>query len=147
MPEADQQQSWLALREEESQRWHQYQQEQQQLALGQKALETQIENERRHLQECIDQLSILTQQHQQTETLLQQQKQQRQTLFGDRSVVEARQLLRQQFGQLRRIGFALRRFHCLSDQRIDGRFFPRAILLDRFLVRGQHLVDDRLQRT
>ncbi|WP_392432059.1 AAA family ATPase [Yersinia sp. HM-2024] len=100
MPEADQQQSWLALREEESQRWHQYQQEQQQLALGQKALETQIENERRHLQECIDQLSILTQQHQQTETLLQQQKQQRQTLFGDRSVVEARQLLRQQLQQV-----------------------------------------------
>ncbi|HEI6974444.1 TPA: AAA family ATPase [Yersinia enterocolitica] len=96
MPEADQQQSWLALREEENQRWHQYQQEQQQLALGQKALETQIENERRHLQECIDQLSILTQQYQQTETLLQQQKQQRQALFGDRSVVEARQLLRQQ---------------------------------------------------
>ncbi|ENM3690746.1 ATP-dependent dsDNA exonuclease, partial [Yersinia enterocolitica] len=74
MPEADQQQSWLALREEENQRWHQYQQEQQQLALGQKALETQIENERRHLQECIDQLSILTQQYQQIETLLQQQK-------------------------------------------------------------------------
>ncbi|HHH0959259.1 TPA: AAA family ATPase [Yersinia enterocolitica] len=74
--------------------------QQQQLALGQKALETQIENERRHLQECIDQLSILTQQHQQTETLLQQQKQQRQALFGDSSVVEARQLLRQQQQQV-----------------------------------------------
>ncbi|WP_227731841.1 AAA family ATPase [Yersinia proxima] len=96
MPEPDQQQSWLALREEENQRWHQYLQEQQQLALGQKTLETQIENERRHLQECIDQLSALTQQHQLAETLLQQQKQQRQALFGDRSVVEARQLLRQQ---------------------------------------------------
>ncbi|MFV8797579.1 SbcC/MukB-like Walker B domain-containing protein [Yersinia sp. LJYL362] len=96
MPEAGQQQHWLALREEEHQRWNQYQQEQQQLALGQKALETQIENERRHWQECIDQLSIITQQYQQAETLLQQQKQQRQVLFGDRSVVEARQLLRQQ---------------------------------------------------
>ncbi|MDN0106560.1 SbcC/MukB-like Walker B domain-containing protein [Yersinia rochesterensis] len=96
LPEADQQQSWLSSREEENQRWHQYQQEQQQLALGQKALETQIENERRHLQECREQLSLLTQQHQQTEALLQQQKQQRQALFGDGNVIEVRQLLRQQ---------------------------------------------------
>lgn len=100
LPDTDQQQSWLSLREEENQHWHQYQKEQQQLALGQKALETQIENERRHLQECIDQLSTLTQQHQQAETLLQQQKQQRQTLFGDIQVIEARQLLRQQQQQV-----------------------------------------------
>ncbi|ATX62761.1 SbcC/MukB-like Walker B domain-containing protein [Yersinia hibernica] len=96
LPETDQQQNWLSLREEENQHWQQYQQELQQLALAQKALEIQIENERRHLQECIDQLSALSQQHQQAETLLQQQQQQRQALFGDIQVTEARQLLRQQ---------------------------------------------------
>lgn len=95
-PETDQQQSWLALREEENQRWQQDQQEQQQLVLGQKTLETRIEEERRHLQECVDQLSALTQQHQQAETLLQQQRQQRQALFGDTRTAEARQMLRQQ---------------------------------------------------
>ncbi|CNH13891.1 AAA family ATPase [Yersinia pekkanenii] len=100
MPETDQQQSWLAQREEENQRWQQYQQEQQQLALEQKTLETRIEDERRHLQECVDQLSALTQQYQQAETLLQQHDQQRQVLFGNTSVTEARQLLRQQQQQV-----------------------------------------------
>jgi DNA repair protein SbcC/Rad50 len=100
IPEADQQQSWLAVRQEENQRWQQYQQEQQQLGLGQKTLETQIENERRHLQEYVEQLSDLTQQHQQVETLLQQQNQQRQRLFGDMSVTNTRQLLRQQQQQV-----------------------------------------------
>ncbi|CNK80503.1 exonuclease [Yersinia frederiksenii] len=96
IPEADQQQSWLAQREEENQRWHQHQQEQQQLEIGQKALETQIENERRYLQEYVDQLAAINQQQQQAETLLQQQSQQRQALFGNNSVTEVRQLLRQQ---------------------------------------------------
>lgn len=96
LPEADQQQSWLMQREEESQRWQHNQQEQQQLMLGQKALETRIEDERRHLQSCVDQLTELTQKHQQAEALLQQYQQQRHTLFGDTNISEARQLLRQQ---------------------------------------------------
>ncbi|WP_145561803.1 AAA family ATPase [Yersinia aldovae] len=100
IPETDQQQNWLAQREEENQRWQQHLQEQQQLALGQKTLETRLEDERRHLQECIDQSSVLIQQHQQAETLLQQQNQQRQVLFGSTSVAEARQLLRQQQQQI-----------------------------------------------
>lgn len=100
LPEADQQQSWLRLREEESQRWQHYQQEQQQLMLEQKALETRIEDERRHLQSCVDQLTKLTQKHQQAEALLQQQQQQRHELFGNTSVSEARQLLRQQQQQV-----------------------------------------------
>ncbi len=61
-----------------------------------KTLETRIENERRHLQECIDQLSALSQQRQQAETLLQQQIQQRQALFGEDIVAEVRQRLRLQ---------------------------------------------------
>lgn len=100
IPETSQQESWLAQREEENQRWHQYQLEQQQLELGQKALETQIENERRHLQEYVDQLSALGLQHQQAEILLQQQNQQRHALFGNSNVAEARQLLRQQQQQV-----------------------------------------------
>lgn len=100
IPETDQQQSWLALREEENQRWHQHQHEQQQRESGQKALEAQIESERRHLQECVDQLAAVSQQHQQAEILLQQHNQQRRTLFGDNSVTEARQLLRQQQQQI-----------------------------------------------
>ncbi len=80
VPDADQQQDWLAQREEECQRWQQHQQEQQRLTIEQ-TLETRIENERRHLQECIDQLSALSQQRQQAETLLQQQIQQRQALL------------------------------------------------------------------
>ncbi|WP_145495095.1 AAA family ATPase [Yersinia bercovieri] len=100
IPKADQQSSWLALREEESQRWQQYQQEQQQRVLEQKALETRIEDERRHLQAGVDQLTELTQQHQQTEALLQQYQQQRDALFGNRTVSEARQLLRRQQQQV-----------------------------------------------
>lgn len=100
IPETSQQESWLVQREAENQRWHQYQQEQQQLELGQKALETQIENERRHLQEYVDQLSALSLQHQQAETLLQQHNQHRHALFGDDNVTEARQRLRQQQQQV-----------------------------------------------
>ncbi|WP_145578469.1 AAA family ATPase [Yersinia alsatica] len=100
IPETSQQESWLVQREAENQRWHQYQQEQQQLELGQKALETQIENERRHLQEYVDQLSTLSLQHQQAEILLQQHNQHRHTLFGDDNVTEARQRLRQQQQQV-----------------------------------------------
>ncbi len=96
VPDADQQQDWLAQREEECQRWQQHQQEQQRLTIEQKTLETRIENERRHLQECIDQLSALSQQRQQAETLLQQQIQQRQALFGEDIVAEVRQRLRLQ---------------------------------------------------
>ncbi|WP_145538556.1 AAA family ATPase [Yersinia alsatica] len=100
IPETSQQESWLVQREAENQRWHQYQQEQQQLELGQKALVTQIENERRHLQEYVDQLSALSLQHQQAEILLQQYNQQRHALFGDDNVTEARQRLRQQQQQV-----------------------------------------------
>lgn len=100
IPETSQQESWLAQREAENQRWHQYQQEQQQLELGQKALVTQIENERRHLQEYVDQLSALSLQHQQAEILLQQYNQHRHALFGDDNVTEARQRLRQQQQQV-----------------------------------------------
>lgn len=64
--------------------------------MNKKTLETRIENERRHLQECIDQLSALSQQRQQAETLLQQQIQQRQALFGEDIVAEVRQRLRLQ---------------------------------------------------
>ena len=100
LPETDQQQRWLAQREEESQRWQQYQQEQQQLALGKQALETRIEDERRHLQACVEQLAELTEKHQQAEALLQQYRQQRQGLFGDKRVIEARQSLRQEQQQV-----------------------------------------------
>ncbi|ATM84870.1 MULTISPECIES: AAA family ATPase [Yersinia] len=100
LPETDQQQSWLAQREEENQRWQLYQQEQQQLALGKQALETRIEDERRHLQACVEQLAELTEKHQQAEALLQQYRQQRQGLFGDKRVIEARQSLRQEQQQV-----------------------------------------------
>lgn len=100
LPDAAQQQSWLAQREEEWQQWQQHQQEQQQRVLEQKTLETHIENHRRNLQECVDQLSILTQQHQQAEALLQQQKQQRLALFGENIVADVRQQLRSQQQQV-----------------------------------------------
>ncbi|CNH81253.1 exonuclease [Yersinia aldovae] len=96
LPAPDQQQNWLTCREEECQRWQQHQQEQQQLVVEQKTLEARIEDERRHLKECVDQLSLITQQHQQTETLLQQKNLHRQALFGDVMVADARQKLREQ---------------------------------------------------
>lgn len=52
------------------------------------------------MQAYVDQLTELTQQHQQTETLLQQYHQQRHELFGDSRVSEARQLLRLQQQQV-----------------------------------------------
>ena len=65
---------------------------------------------------------------------------------GDARRRSGRQLLLQQLRHLRRIGLALRRLHALADQRVDRRFLAGAVLLDRFGVVGQDLVDDGFQR-
>src|SRR5579871_5427858 len=56
------------------------------------------------------------------------------------------QLLLQQFIDLSRVGLTLGRLHRLADQRVERLFLAGAEFLDRFLVRGEHFVDDRFER-
>src|SRR6516225_23235 len=65
---------------------------------------------------------------------------------GRRIAHSGAELLLQQLVDLRRRGLALRGLHHLTDERVEGLVLAGAEFLDRLLVRGEHLVDDRLDR-
>src|SRR5690349_4290570 len=46
-----------------------------------------------------------------------------------------------------RIGLSPACFHHLPDQESNNRSLPALVLIDLFGVSGQHLIDDRLERT
>ncbi|WP_114191516.1 AAA family ATPase [Edaphovirga cremea] len=94
LPAAEQQDQWLTERSEEALRWQTQQQEQQNLDLSLKVLETGRKNQQRSLQECSDALVILNGQYQQLEQTLLTLRQERQHLFGDNTVAAVREQLR-----------------------------------------------------